>query len=341
MSKSQLTVILPVRNSEEFIAPAIRSVLNQTFKEFELWVLENGSEDRTAQVVRSINDSRIKLFQLGPVGVQGALQYAIENAPTEWLARMDADDLMFPERLQIQLDFIHRNPDIVFIGTAYALLTPFGHVFEPKVTLGTREVTKESLAYNHRFFGDPTVVFNRHAALRAGGADFNFPKVDGVPLLFRLLTQGKGWEIAKHLHLYRVRPASLSRSNEHLEQAYRVRLKYAPEFIKAATKPPQQQSVWRSIAGLELLSGDMRSMRCAIKRMRQDGASGSEANALLLRSFLGGAGSAYYRWRNRLRYRHRRDWEQLFLALIDVKRKNLPIAGRKSSYTNIPSAGLK
>ena len=341
MSKSQLTVILPVRNSEEFIAPAIRSVLNQTFKEFELWVLENGSEDRTAQVVRSINDSRIKLFQLGPVGVQGALQYAIENAPTEWLARMDADDLMFPERLQIQLDFIHRNPDIVFIGTAYALLTPFGHVFEPKVTLGTREVTKESLAYNHRFFGDPTVVFNRHAALRAGGADFNFPKVDGVPLLFRLLTQGKGWEIAKHLHLYRVRPASLSREKEHLEQAYRVRRKYAPEFIKAGTKPPQQQSVWRFIANLELLRGDIKSIRRAFHYMKQEEPWRTREKIPLLQRLLGQFGFWHYHWRSRRRYRYRRDWEELFLALIDVKRKNLPIAGRKSSYTNIPSAGLK
>jgi len=128
MSKSQLTVILPVRNGEKFVAAAVASVLNQTFREFELWVLENGSDDGTAQIVRSIKDSRIKVFELGPVGVQGALQYGIENAPTEWLARMDADDLMFPNRLEMQMNFIKKNPRLVFAGTAHAILTPFGHI---------------------------------------------------------------------------------------------------------------------------------------------------------------------------------------------------------------------
>ena len=66
----------------------------QSFSNFELWVLENGSDDDTADIVRSIVDPRLRLFELGPIGIQGALQYAIENAPTPWLARMDADDLM-------------------------------------------------------------------------------------------------------------------------------------------------------------------------------------------------------------------------------------------------------
>src|SRR5215471_5946506 len=162
MSKS-LTVILPVRNGEAFVVAAIASILRQTFEDFDLWVLENGSEDRTAQAVRSIKDSRIKLYELGAVGVQGALQYAIENAESDWLARMDADDLMFPRRLEIQWEFIKQHPGITFVGTAFGLLTPFGHIFEPILTSGTREVTKESLAYNQRFFGDPTIVFNRHA----------------------------------------------------------------------------------------------------------------------------------------------------------------------------------
>src|SRR6201993_5057571 len=139
MSSQPLTVILPVRNGEQFLPAAIASVLKQTFREFELWILENGSEDRTAQIVRSIKDSRIKLFELGPIGVQGALQYAIENAESDWLARMDADDLMFPERLQTQCDFIKSNPGVVFVGTAFGLLTPFGHIFEPMLTSGTRE----------------------------------------------------------------------------------------------------------------------------------------------------------------------------------------------------------
>ncbi len=323
MAKLQLTVILPVRNGEGFVAAAIASVLKQTFREFELWILENGSEDRTAQIVRSIKDSRIKLFELGPIGVQGALQYAIENAESDWLARMDADDLMFPERLQTQCDFIKSNPGVVFVGTAFGLLTPFGHIFEPMLTSGTREVTKESLAYNYRFFGDPTIVFNRHAAERAGGADFDFPKVDGVPLLFRLLTQGKGWEIAKHLHLYRVRPASLSRNNEHLEQAYQVRLKYAPELFKAETKTMPEQNFWRFIANLEFLSKDVKSIRRAFHQMKQEGAWGTKEKVLFFRNLVAQFAFSNYRRRDRRKYRYRQDWEERFRSLLNLDYTNL------------------
>ncbi len=328
MSKSRLTVILPVRNGEKFITAAINSVLDQTFKDFELWVLENGSEDNTAQIVRSIKDSRIRLFQLGPVGVQGALQFALENAPTEWVARMDADDLMFPERLQTQVDFVHRNPDIVFVGTAYALLTPFGHVFEPIVTSNTREVTKELLAHNLRFFGDPTIVFNRRAALKAGGADFDFPKVDGVPLLFRLLTQGSGWEIANHLHLYRIRPASLSRGKEHIEQAHRIRLKYARELM-TETNPPRQQSVWRLVANLELLCGDLKSIRRALHRVKKEQPWSIKEKLFLVHRFLDETGFLPHRFQSRRRYRYRRDWEELF----DLDQDDLEWVVRESSVT--------
>ena len=325
MSRPLLTVILPVRNGEKFLAAAIGSVLNQTFREFELWILENGSEDGTTQIVRSIKDSRIKLFELGPIGVQGALQYAIENTQSDWLARMDADDLMFPERLQTQCDFIKSNPGIVFVGTAFGLLTPFGHIFEPMLTSGTREVTKESLAYNRRFFGDPTIVFNRHAAVRAGGADFDFPKVDGVPLLFRLLTQGNGWEIAKHLHLYRVRPASLSRGNEHLEQAYRVRLKYAPEFFASERQTIPEQHYWRFIANLELLSKDVKSIRRAFHQMKQEGTWGTKEKVLFLRNLVAQFAFSNYRRRDRRRYRYRQDWEETFRSLLNLDHTSLSI----------------
>jgi glycosyltransferase involved in cell wall biosynthesis len=86
-----VTVILPAHNAEETIAQAIASTLNQTYTDFELWVLENGSNDRTAEIARSFADRRIKVFQLGPVGILGALNYALENVSSEWIARLDAE----------------------------------------------------------------------------------------------------------------------------------------------------------------------------------------------------------------------------------------------------------
>lgn len=81
-------------------------------------------------MARRFTDPRLKVLELGPIGFQGAIQYAIEHASSDWLARMDADDLMFPNRLRRQMDVIDQNPKLAFVGTAYALLTPFGHIFE-------------------------------------------------------------------------------------------------------------------------------------------------------------------------------------------------------------------
>jgi glycosyltransferase involved in cell wall biosynthesis len=314
VSKPTLTVILPVRNGEKFIADAIASVLNQTFGEFELWVLENGSDDSTVQIVKSINDRRLKLLELGPVGIQGALRYAIENAPSKWLARMDADDLMFPDRLQFQMNFLKQNPACVFVGTAYAILTPFGHILELP-TRGYREVTKRELA-GRRGFPDSSITFNRLAARDAGGVDTEFKKCDGLPLMFRLLTQGQAWSLGEHLQIYRLRPQSLSRNEDHDEESQKIHFKYAPEFFtpKLAKRPPQ--SFWRYIADLELLSGDLKTMRHALDNMKREGPYESEANGFPFKMPLGPLGRAYYRWRCRNGYRHRPDWEKLFSPFL-------------------------
>jgi glycosyltransferase involved in cell wall biosynthesis len=313
-----VTVFIPAHNAEATIAQAIASTLQQSYADFELWVLENGSNDRTAQIARSFSDPRIRVFELGPVRVQGALQYAIENASSEWLARMDADDLMFPNRLEVQMDFIKTNPQIAFVGTACAILTAFNHIFEPIFTSGSREVTRELLACYKRFFADGSVVFNRHAALEAGGVDFEFMGgVDGVALFFSLLTQGKGWEIAEHLYLYRLQHGSLSRAKDHAEQGYRVRAKYAPQFLAHILKPPKEpSSVWHSIAGFELLAGDGRAVRRAANFL--EGEYASTARRMRWLSYLGRLGYVCFRWRNPSKYRYRRrpDWEQLFAPLL-------------------------
>jgi glycosyltransferase involved in cell wall biosynthesis len=313
-----LTVILPAHNAEATIAPAIVSTLNQTFTDFELWVLENGSNDRTAEIARSFTDPRVTVFELGPVGVGGAMQYAIENASSEWLGRMDADDLMFPNRLEVEMDFIRRNPEVAFVGTACAYLTPYNHIIEAVLPSGTRKVTKDDLALNKRFFGDPSIVFNRHVAMAAGGADLEFSKVDGVPLLFRLLAKGPCWELAEYCHLYRVRPHSLSREGrEHAEQARRVRLKYAPECASHYEEPREMiAGGWYTVAVMELLAGDGKATREAVNFLRSE--IPRTADRIRWLSYLGKIGRLFYKWRNpqKRSFRRRTDWEQLFELLL-------------------------
>ncbi len=311
-----LIVILPAHNAEATIGAAIATTLNQTYTDFELWVLENGSTDRTAEMARRFTDPRVKIFELGPVGFHGAIQYAIENAPSEWLARMDADDLMFPDRLKVQMEVLRNREDLVLVGTAMALLTPFGHIFERTVypRPSSREVDAATVG-SGRFFANPSTIFRRRVALEVG-FDEECTR-DDISLWFRMLSRGRGWEIAEPLHLYRLQPNSLSSSAEFNRQIRRVRQKYAPQALnRGAPGPPRPSSVWLDVARFELIAGCAKLVRQAADALEQDGFP-SNARRLRWRSYLGRPVSRYYRWRNRNTVQRRPDWEELFAPFLD------------------------
>ena len=110
----EISVVLPVFNAELTIERAARSILDQTLREIELIVLDDGSTDRTVEVARGIDDSRLRLIQCDHRGVAAAANAATEAATAPFIARMDADDFSYPQRLERQLRLLHeRNLDVV------------------------------------------------------------------------------------------------------------------------------------------------------------------------------------------------------------------------------------
>jgi glycosyltransferase involved in cell wall biosynthesis len=115
-----VSVLLPCFNSELYIGEAIRSILDQTYTNFELLLLDDGSTDKTKSVIQGFKDSRIKLFcEAQNKGIVFQLNKGLELAQGEYIARMDADDIAFPERFQKQVDFLEdpKNCKIDVLGT--------------------------------------------------------------------------------------------------------------------------------------------------------------------------------------------------------------------------------
>src|ERR1041384_3373929 len=111
MQKPKVTVIFPVFNGEKFLHLSIRSILNQTFRDFELLLIDDGSTDKTREIISGFEDARIRfLSNEKNEGLIFTLNLGIAEAHGEFLARMDADDIAFPERLQKQVDFLEANP---------------------------------------------------------------------------------------------------------------------------------------------------------------------------------------------------------------------------------------
>jgi hypothetical protein len=132
-----------------------------------------------------------------------------------------------------------------------------------------------------------------------------------VPLWFRLLTVGKGWQLGLPLHVYRLSPRSMSKHLDFLRECVRARQKYAPESVASAF-PAQvaHGSFWGLIVLLELLAGDRNAMRQAIAELEREGDFREEARSMRWRSYGGPLASAAYRVRYRNRYRRRADWER-------------------------------
>lgn len=115
--RPKVSVVLPTFNSEKYLKEAIDSILNQTFKNFELIIIDDYSTDRTREIIKSYKDHRIKLIDGDQKGLAAALNKGIRLAQGEYIARMDSDDISLPERFAKQVSFLDQNKSISLLGT--------------------------------------------------------------------------------------------------------------------------------------------------------------------------------------------------------------------------------
>lgn len=115
--KDQISVLMPAYNSCKYIGSAIKSILAQSYKEFEFIIVDDGSTDNTAEIISSFKDSRLKYHLTEHKGTSAALNYGISLCTGEWIARIDADDLNTSNRLAEQVKFINDNPDCDVISS--------------------------------------------------------------------------------------------------------------------------------------------------------------------------------------------------------------------------------
>ncbi len=117
ISNPKVSVVLAVYNEEEHIHAAVESLLNQTMTELEIVVVDDGSDDQTPEILASFNDRRLRILKQNRGGQYSALVYGIENAKGKYIARLDADDVAYPERISLQLAYLELHPKCGWLGT--------------------------------------------------------------------------------------------------------------------------------------------------------------------------------------------------------------------------------
>lgn len=209
-----ISVIMPVYNGQDYIALAIESILNQTFTDFELIIIDDGSTDNTRQIYEAFaaKDQRICIILGDHAGVSAALNLGLQAARYPWVAIMHADDVAQPQRLAIQWEMAQTDPEVVIWGTDGFHISVQGEIMS-RFRVGP---TSKHECFAQRADGrlvqaiHPTVMLNRDVALRVGGYNPRFQVCEDIDLFDRMMTHGALVTIPYELLNYRVHGKSLS-----------------------------------------------------------------------------------------------------------------------------------
>jgi glycosyltransferase involved in cell wall biosynthesis len=218
MPKPALSVIMPAYNAEETVAAAIDSIISQTWRDFELIIVDDCSSDGTEKAVRVCRDARIVLLRNERnAGVARTLAKAVAAAKGTLLARADADDLNHPTRFEKQVRYLREHPDVGVVGAAYELIDERSHVFDSRVRPGDDEyLQRELLKLNPICHG--SVMMRREIVLALGGYDDRFLHAEDYDLWLRCAEVTRLALMGEKLYLWRVTPRSVTQSARGIQE---------------------------------------------------------------------------------------------------------------------------
>ncbi len=159
MNRPLVSVIMPVFNAERYLRDSLVSILNQTYKNMEVIIVDDECTDASMEIINAFNDPRITIIRNAKnLGLAACLNKAIQSSKGSFLARMDADDSARPERIAKQVEFLEANPGIDIVGSS---MRYFGYSDHLHVFPETHEECRIQLLFNV-CFGHPTVVFRKN-----------------------------------------------------------------------------------------------------------------------------------------------------------------------------------
>jgi len=153
----KVSVCMPCYNASKYINECIDSVLNQTFTDFEFVIVDDGSTDKTVQIIKTYSDSRIRLIENEHDFIE-SLNTSIRMAEGKYIARMDADDMMMPDRLLIQYNYMEHHPHIDLLGGGFERFGSGQGFYRPPVH--TNCITMDEML-EHDIIAHPTVMIRK------------------------------------------------------------------------------------------------------------------------------------------------------------------------------------
>ena len=217
-----ISVILPVFNSEKYVAQTIESVLKQSFADFEFIIIDDASTDKSLKIIKKYarKDSRIRVITNDiNLGIGGSRNIGLEIARGEYMAVADSDDISLPERFAKQVQFLEKSPDYCGLGTEVIYIDPEGsplHVGSHYYS--NEQINDQLLLGNGDAIPHPSFICKTDILQKIGGYDATFIGAEDLDLYLRLAEIGKLANLEDILVRIRRRQTSISHQRSDLWQ---------------------------------------------------------------------------------------------------------------------------
>ncbi|ODS37371.1 hypothetical protein BEH94_07800 [Candidatus Altiarchaeales archaeon WOR_SM1_SCG] len=214
MKDPEVTVLMSVYNGEKYLREAIDSILNQTFKDFEFLIVNDGSTDKTAEILKSYDDHRVKIINNKKnIGLTKSLNKGLKVARGKYIARMDADDISMHERLEREIYFLETHQDYAVVGTFLKILDEdsevIRHLERPIKDADIREFLNNDNCIPHG-----SVMVRKACLLDVGFYDESIARSQDYELWLRLSEKYRLANIPEYLYAWRAH-------KENIESRYR------------------------------------------------------------------------------------------------------------------------
>ncbi|MBO6129676.1 MAG: glycosyltransferase family 2 protein, partial [Pseudobutyrivibrio sp.] len=194
MSSSAVSVIIPTYNREDSVVASILSVLDQTYSNLEVIVVDDGSTDATKEQVLSLNDSRITYHRIEEnKGASNARNIGVKLAKNDIVAFNDSDDIWLPNKLELQMNYWNEHPEDILIYCAYEIETPDGMIRRP-VPEDDHDTLSGDIFYYLLYrpaIGTPTMLMRKKLFTELGGFDTSCAAMEDWEFSIRVAREGK------------------------------------------------------------------------------------------------------------------------------------------------------
>lgn len=219
-----VSIVIPVHNGEKYIKESIDSCLEQTYKNIEVIVVDDKSEDNTLNILKNYGN-RITVIPVEKQnGLGNVINIGIRKSKGKYIARMDADDIMYPTRIEKQVEYLESHPNCVAVGGQIDIIDENGNITGHRVYAVEDKDIKKNL-FLFQPFAHPAVTLRRSTLEEIGLYPENMWKVEDVKLFLILSTKGEFHNLKDTVLKYRMtfKTESQSKMLDHFKKTNEIR----------------------------------------------------------------------------------------------------------------------